>query len=97
MVFFGMLPECLFHRMRDNVRRVGDLEEAIHLGGGPHAAVAAHFRPHSRNMGHLDHLLGQHRREAEADELSRFRCAWVSTSYHPDAQRAIGPRYTVAC
>jgi coenzyme F420-dependent glucose-6-phosphate dehydrogenase len=29
------------------------------------------------------------RREARADEPSHFRCAWVSTSYHPDAQRAM--------
>lgn len=48
MVTFGISPECLCHDVRDNVRRVGDLEEA----GFGYIWEGDHTLPWQHTVGH---------------------------------------------
>ena len=52
MVTFGISPECLCHDVRDNVRRVGDLEEAgfTHIWEGDHTLPWQHSSGHSAGI-----------------------------------------------
>ena len=52
MVSFGISPECLCHDVRDNVRRVGDLEEAgfTHIWEGDHTLPWQHSSGHSAGI-----------------------------------------------
>lgn len=52
MVTFGISPECLCHDVRDNVARVGDLEEAgfTHIWEGDHTLPWQHSSGHSAGI-----------------------------------------------
>jgi coenzyme F420-dependent glucose-6-phosphate dehydrogenase len=52
MVTFGISPECLCHDVRDNVQRVGDLEEAgfTHIWEGDHTLPWQHSSGHSAGI-----------------------------------------------
>ena len=52
MVTFGISPECLCHDVRDNVRRVRDLEEAgfTHIWEGDHTLPWQHSSGHSAGI-----------------------------------------------
>jgi coenzyme F420-dependent glucose-6-phosphate dehydrogenase len=52
MVTFGISPECLCHDVRDNVRRVHDLEEAgfTHIWEGDHTLPWQHSSGHSAGI-----------------------------------------------
>jgi coenzyme F420-dependent glucose-6-phosphate dehydrogenase len=52
MATFGISPECLCHDVRDNVRRVADLEEAgfTHIWEGDHTLPWQHSSGHSAGI-----------------------------------------------
>jgi coenzyme F420-dependent glucose-6-phosphate dehydrogenase len=52
MVTFGISPECLCHDVRDNVRRVGDLEAAgfTHIWEGDHTLPWQHSAGHTAGI-----------------------------------------------
>src|SRR5436190_2006802 len=133
-VSFGISPECLCHDVRDNVKRVRDLEQAgfDYIWEGDHTLPWQHSSGHSSGIfttlaaflantdratvgGMVIPALGirhhpidvavgvppsHHRdvlipafeagaREAGKDPSTMMKCAWVSSSYHPNAEKAL--------
>ena len=62
MVTFGISPECLCHDVRDNVRRVRDLEEAgfTHIWEGDQRCPGSNLGALGRDLGEADGVPRQH-------------------------------------